>query len=141
MIKLGGVAAAAGILSRLTVTIADEVATDLKQRDEGLAQQILHEMLPFERLAQADSRSLQTLVREAEAQMLMLALAGAAKDTRNAFLGCLSSRARVQFMEEMSLMGPARRSDVEKARTCLSRLARELADQGRFTLPVDGYIR
>ena len=31
-------------------------------------------MLPFERLAQADSRSLQTLVREAEAQVLMLAL-------------------------------------------------------------------
>ena len=56
---------------------------------------VLDEMLPFERLAQTDSRSLQTLVREAEAQMLMLALAGDAKDTRNAFLGCLSSRARV----------------------------------------------
>ena len=98
-------------------------------------------MLPFERLAQTDSRSLQTLVREAEAQMLMLALAGAAKNTRDAFLGCLSSRARVHFIEEMSLIGPARRSDVEEARTCLSRLARELADQNRFTLPVDGYLR
>ena len=141
MIKLGGVAAAAGILSRLKVDTADEVAMDLKQRDEELAQQVLDEMLPFERLAQTDSRSLQTLVREAEAQMLMLALAGAAKDTRDAFLGCLSSRARMHFMEEMSLMGPARRSDVEQARTCLSRLARELADQDRFTLPVDGYIR
>jgi flagellar motor switch protein FliG len=82
MIKLGGVAAAAGILSRLKVDTADQVATDLKQRDEELAQQILDEILPFERLAQADSRSLQALVREAEAQMLMLALAGAAKDTR-----------------------------------------------------------
>ena len=36
MIKLGGVAAAAGILSHLKVTTADEVASDLKQRDEGL---------------------------------------------------------------------------------------------------------
>ena len=141
MIKIGGVAVAAGILSHLKVTTADEVATDLLQRDPGLAQQILDEMLPFERLVQADSRSLQTLVREAEAQKLMLALAGAAKDTRDAFLGCLSSRARMHFIEEMSLMGPARRSDVEEARKCLSRLARELADQGRFTLPVDGYIR
>ena len=63
--------------------------------------------------------------------MLMSAV-GAAKD--NATAGGLSSRARVHFMEEMSLMGPARRSDVEEVRTCLSRLARELADQGRFTL-------
>ena len=141
MIKLGGVAVAAEILSHLKVTTADEVATDLTQRDQGLAQQILDEMLPFERLVQADSRSLQTLVREAEAQKLMLALAGAAKHTRDAFLGCLSSRARLHFIEEMSLMGPARRSDVEEARRCLSRLARELADQDRFTLPVEGYIR
>ena len=85
MIKLGGVAAAAGILSRLKVATADKVATDLKLRDEELAQQVLDEMLPFERLAQADSRSLQTLVREAETQMLMLALAGAAKDTTTLF--------------------------------------------------------
>ena len=56
-------------------------------------------MLPFERLVQADSRSLQTLVREAEAQKLMLALAGATKDTRDAFLGCLSSRARMHLIE------------------------------------------
>ena len=53
MIKLGGVAAAAGILSRLKVATADKVATDLKHRDEELAQQVLDEMLPFERLAQA----------------------------------------------------------------------------------------
>ena len=104
MIKLGGVAAAAGILSRLKVDTADEVATDLQQRDEKLAQQVLDEMLPFERLAQTDSRSLQTLVREAEAQMLMLALAGAAEDARDAFLGCLSSKASVHFMEEMYLI-------------------------------------
>lgn len=141
MIKLGGIAAAAGILSRLKVSTVDEVTTDLKQRDEELAQQILDEMLPFERLAQADSCSLQKLVREAKPQTLMLALAGAAKDTRDAFLSCLSSRARVRFVEEMSLMEPARRSDVEEARKSLSRLARELADQDRFTLPADGYVR
>ena len=141
MIKLGGVAAMAGILSRLKVDTADEDAADLKQRDEELAQQLLDEMLPIERLAQTDSRSLEMLVREAEAQVLMVALVGAAKNTRDAFLGCLSSRARVHFIEEMSLMGPVRRSDVEEARKCLSRLARELADQDRFTLPVDGYIR
>ena len=45
MIKLGGVAAAAGILCHLKVTTADEVAMDLKQRDEGLAQQILDEII------------------------------------------------------------------------------------------------
>ena len=141
MMKLGGVTAAAGILSRLKVTTADEVATDLQQRDEGLAQQVLDEMLPFERLTQTDSRSLQTLVREAEAQLLMVALAGAAKATREAFLGCMSSRARVHFMEEMSRKGPTRRSDVEEARKTISRLARQLADQDQFALPTDGFIR
>ena len=56
MIKLG-VLLQLRDLSHLKVTTANEVATDLKQRDQGLAQQILDEMLRFERLVQADSRS------------------------------------------------------------------------------------
>ena len=41
MIKLGGVAAAAGILSHLKVTTADEISTDLKHCKEKLAHQLL----------------------------------------------------------------------------------------------------
>jgi flagellar motor switch protein FliG len=52
----------------------------------------------------------------------------------------MSSRAREMFIEEMEELGPIRRSDVEAARAAVARLAKLLADEGRFMLPQEGYI-
>ena len=139
-IKLGGVSAAARIVRAMGLSGADAVLGQLRQLNADLAEQISDQIMPFDVLATADARSLQTLVREIDSPVLMIALRGLSKQHRDAFLGSMSIRARALFVEEMEELGPIRRSDVEAARTVIARSARQLSDQGRFVLPEAGYV-
>lgn len=140
-IKLGGVHTAARIVAGMSLSGADAVLNQLYQLNKDLAEEISEQLMPFEQLGLADARSLQTLVREIEPTVLMIALRGLSKPLRDPFLNSLSSRARALFLDEMEQLGPIRRSDAEAARSAVARCARLLADQGRFVLPREGYIR
>jgi flagellar motor switch protein FliG len=140
-IKLGGIHTAARIVSGMSLSGADAVLNQLYEIDTSLAEQISDQIVPFEKLAIADARSLQTLVREIEPTVLMIALRGLAKNFRDPFLNSMSSRAKALFLEEMEAMGPIRRSDVEAARAAVTRCARNLAEQDRFALPQAGLVR
>jgi len=139
-IKLGGVSTVARIVGAMGVSRADAVLGQLRQLDQDLAEQISDQIMPIEKVASADARSLQSLVREIDSAVLMIALRGLQKKQRDAFLGSMSSRARALFVEEMEELGPIRRSDVEAARTIVARVARLLADQGRFVPPEAGHV-
>lgn len=139
-LKLGGVHTAARIVAGMGLSGADAVLKQLYEINKDLADQISDRIMPFETLATADTRSLQTLVREVESPLLMIALRGLSKTLRDPFLLCMSSRAREMFLDEMEALGPIRRSDVEAARSAIARCARLLSDQGRFALPHTGYL-
>ena len=140
-IKLGGVATAARILNRVKASQADHLLSDLSGLDASLASRVIDEMTRFEELASAESRSLQTLVREADTETLTMALIGCQKPVRDAFLSSMSIRARVRFLDDMDNIGVTRRSDIEKARKEIVRCARRLSEEERFALPSEGYIR
>lgn len=139
-IKLGGIQTATRIVAGMDLSGSDAVLRQLHQLDRELAEQISDQIMPFDRLASADTRSLQTLVREIDSPVLMIALRGLPKKLRDPFLYSMSSRAREMFIEEMEHIGPVRRSDVEIARTAVARFARLMSDQGRFVLPREGYM-
>lgn len=139
-IKLGGIQTATRIVAGMGLSGADAVLRQLHRLDRDLAEQINDQIMPFDRLASADTRSLQTLVREIDSPVLMIALRGLPKKLRDPFLYSMSSRARAIFIEEMEALGPIRRNDAEAARTVVARLARLMSDQGRFVLPQEGYI-
>lgn len=140
VIKLGGIQTAAKIVAQMNLAGADTVLHQLYQLDEDIAEQISDQILPFDKLAIADARSLQILVREIDSSVLIIALKGLSKKIRDPFLQSMSSRARAIFIDEMEELGPIRLSDVEAARTAVVRFARLLADEGRFALPQEGYI-
>jgi flagellar motor switch protein FliG len=140
-IKLGGVATAARILNRVKVTASDQLLSDMADLDVGLALQVIDEMTRFEELAAADTRSLQRLVREVEAGVLMVALMGCHKPVRDAFLSSMSSRARERFVDDMNNIGATRRSDIEVARKEVVRCARCLSEANEFALPSEDYVR
>jgi len=140
-IKLGGVATAARILNRVKVSQADHLLSDLSGLDAALASRVIDEMTRFEELASADSRSLQMLVREADAETLMMALIGCQKPVRDAFLSSMSIRARERFLDDMDNIGVTRRSDIESARKEIVRCARRLSEESLFALPSEDYVR
>ena len=118
----------------------DSVLGDLTSLDRKLAQRVIDAMIRFEELAEADSRSLQTLVRNVDASTLMMALVGLTRPVRGAFLNSMSRRARGRFLDDMDNMGAIRRSDIEAARKEITRIARRLSNENRFALPSTGYI-
>ena len=139
-LKLGGVNTAARIMNLVRVSEMDSVLGDLTSLDQELAQRVIDAMIRFEELAEADSRSLQTLVRNVDGSTLMMALVGVQRPVRDAFLNSMSSRARGRFLDDMDNMGAIRRSDIEAARKEIIRIARGLCNENRFALPSLGYI-
>ncbi|MDA0630052.1 MAG: hypothetical protein O2981_01600 [Proteobacteria bacterium] len=122
------------------VSEMDSVLGDLTSLDQELAQRVIDAMIRFEELAEADSRSLQTLVRNVDGSTLMMALVGVQRPVRDAFLKSMSCRARGRFLDDMDNMGAIRRSDIEAARKEITRIARRLSNENRFALPSAGYI-
>ena len=139
-LKLGGVNTAARIMNLVRVSEMDSVLGDLTSLDQELAQRVIDAMIRFEELAEADSRSLQTLVRNVDASTLMMALVGLTRPVRGAFLNSMSRRARGRFLDDMDNMGAIRRSDIEAARKEITRIARRLSNENCFALPSAGYI-
>jgi flagellar motor switch protein FliG len=70
----------------------------------------------------------------------LIALRGLSKKICDPLLQSMSNGSRGVFIEEMEELGLIRRSDVEAARAAVARLAKLLADEGRFMLPQEGYI-
>jgi flagellar motor switch protein FliG len=91
-------------------------------------------MFTFDNLINVDNRSIQTLMRNIEPDLLMTALKGADEAVKQKFFDNMSARARVMFIDDMEAKGPLRISDVEDAQKSAMRIARKLADAGELVL-------
>jgi flagellar motor switch protein FliG len=102
--------------------------------DEELALKIQDNMFTFENLSGLDNRSIQTLMRSIETDLLMVALKACDELTREKFLDNMSQRAKLMFLDEMEAKGPVRMTDVEDAQKDILRIARRLSDAGDIVL-------
>jgi flagellar motor switch protein FliG len=91
-------------------------------------------MFTFDNLSGLDNRSIQTLMRNIEMDMLMVALKASDEAVKEKFLDNMSQRARVMFLDEMEAKGPVRITDVETAQKTIMRTARKLSDKGDIVL-------
>lgn len=132
--QIGGVKAAANIMNFTKQDMEQRILKDIKKNDKDLMQNLQDNMFVFESLGKSDDRSLQTLLREVEAELLTLALKGADEGLRDKLLGCMSSRAAANIMDEMDAMGPVRLSEVQTAQKEIIAIARRMSDEGTITL-------
>ena len=132
--QIGGVKAAANIMNFTKQDMEQRILKDIKKNDKDLMQNLQDNMFVFESLGKSDDRSLQTLLREVEAELLTLALKGADESLRDKLLGCMSSRAAANIMDEMDAMGPVRLSEVQTAQKEIIAIARRMSDEGTITL-------
>jgi len=132
--SFGGVKAAAKIMNFVKVDLEGNIMQGLSTLDGDLMLKIQDNMFTFENLQAVDSRSIQTLMRAVESEMLMVALKGAPDIVKNKFLDNMSGRARLMFVDEMEARGPLRMADVEEAQKQVIRIARKLSDAGEMML-------
>jgi flagellar motor switch protein FliG len=110
-----GVNIAATILNRMAGSTSEEVLARLAEDAPEEAASVKRAMFTFETLTDADTRGLQQLLREIPSDTLLKALRAASVELRDRIFSCMSSRSTQMLREEMALMPPVRRADVESA--------------------------
>jgi len=132
--SIGGVETAAKIMNFAKVDVESGVMSGVTKMDKNLAEQIQDRMLVFENMADIDNRSMQTLLRDVENDLLMAALRGADEAVKDKFLSNMSERARDLLLDDMEAKGPIRVSEVEAAQKAIMQIARKLSDDGEIML-------
>lgn len=106
----------------------------LEERNKESSDRIKSLMFTFEDLAKLDAGGIQTLLKNAGNDRILIALKGASEPIKELFLGNMSERAAKIMREDMQSMGPIRLRDVEEAQQFLVNMAKELAASGEIFL-------
>lgn len=136
--KLGGVKHAADIMNYVDGSIEQLLLEQMRELDEGLATQIQDLMFVFADLADIQDSAMQTLLREIQTDVLVLALKGADSDLQDKVYKNMSKRAADLLRDDLEAKGPVRVSEVEEAQKEILSTARRLADEGEIVLGGSG---
>jgi flagellar motor switch protein FliG len=134
MSSSGGPAAVAAVLNLVAASLEKAIMEGVTARDPALADQIKNLMFVFEDLVGLDERALSRLLRDVDSRELALALKQASNEVRNKIMGVMSQRAVAALKEEIELMGPSRKSDIEGAQTRIVGMVRKLEESGEIVL-------
>jgi flagellar motor switch protein FliG len=132
--KVGGVPAAAKIMNFISGDGEAKIMKDILKEDKALMQAIQDSMFVFETLLLSDDKSLQTLLRAVEDDLIILALKGADQELKDKLFGCMSQRAAANIQDEMEALGPVRLTEVQEAQKQIIAVARRMSDEGSIVL-------
>ena len=132
--QVGGVGAAAKIMNFTKQQMESRIMKSLGREDKNLMQLIQENMFVFDNLIMADDKSLQTLLRGVDTELLVLALKGADEPLKEKIFSCMSTRAAANIQDEMGAMGPVRLTEVQEAQKQIINVARRLSDEGTIVL-------
>ncbi len=131
---MGGVAMAAEILNFLGGAIEASAIAGVREYDPELAQKIQDKMFVFENVLDIDDRGIQLLLREVQADSLVVALKGTSQELRNKIFKNMSQRAAEMLRDDLEAKGPVKLSEVESEQKEILKIVRRLADEGQIIL-------
>ena len=132
--SVGGPSIAANILNNVQADIESLVMEEINKHDKTLGEKIKGLMFVFDNLLDVDDRGMQSILREAPQDKLVLALKGASKDVRDKIFKNMSKRAAEMLRDDLETAGPAKLSDVEDAQKEILEVALRLAEEGKIML-------
>ncbi len=124
----------ASALDSMAPGLTSGLMARLTARAPGLAEALKAAMFTFEDLMHVDNRGLQLLIRKADKKTLKYALRGAPADLAARIYSQMSRRAGTDLREDIDMMGPTRRSEIENAQRELADLGRKLERKGKLIL-------
>lgn len=132
--QIGGVKAAAKIMNFTKTSMEQRIMKEIRKENKDLMISIQDNMFVFDNLIMSDDRSLQTLLRNIETDVLVLALKGADELLQEKLFGCMSTRAAANIKDEMEALGPVRLTEVQTAQKEIINIARKMSDDGTIVL-------
>lgn len=132
--SVGGTKIVADIVNLVDSSVEDRVLTYLDEQSPELAESVRNLMLTFEDLNRLENREMQQLLKEIPREDLLLALKTASQGMKDKIFGNISKAAAEILKDDLSMMGPVKLKDVEKAQTNIVGIARRLAEEGKINL-------
>jgi len=132
--SLGGVKPAAEIINLMGASVETAVLDYIRETDNELAQRIMDNMFTFDDLLKLDDKGIQSLLKEVQAESLVIALKGATPELREKVFRNMSTRAAETLREDLESRGPVRVSEVESEQKEMLKVVRRLADEGQIVL-------
>ncbi|MEX3897858.1 flagellar motor switch protein FliG [Paraburkholderia sp. BR10954] len=142
--EMGVPRVATEIINDLSNRQEDLAIGNIREYDDQLAQEIVDEILGFEKLLALDEGSVRRLLRDIDVQALIVALKVGPQELAEKFMANMSQRAADLFAEDMEASGPVRLSEVEMQQRAIMQVARRRAGAGEILLgdkPGEAYIR
>ena len=137
-LNMGGAKNAAEIINNSAKAVEKRVMPEITKMDKNLARAIENEMFKFEHLFELDSKSMGSLLREVENDVLINALKGIAEEQRDVFFGAMSSRAADGVKDEINNRGRLKMADCIEAQKQIVAAARRLAAEGVIAFGAGG---
>ena len=132
--SVGGIKAAAGIMNFTKQNMEGRIIKALGEKDRLLAKEIQESMFTFDTLILMDDRSMQTLLRNIDQEVLIIALKGTDDELKAKIFSCMSQRASANIQDEMEVLGPLRLTEVQEAQKAIINTARTMSDEGSIVL-------
>ncbi len=127
---LSGIDIAAEIVNALPKDMQIEILDEIRKEDKVLADTIEEKMFKFEDLVKLDNRAIIEILKNVDKNDLLIALKGAPQEIIDKFLSNMSKRAAQMFLEDMEILGPVKKSEVENARKKIIAKVKELIEAG-----------
>lgn len=134
----GGIEELADVLNNSDKDTEKAILERLGAIDSELAEEVQALMFVFEDIITLDDRAIQRVLQDVNAQDLALAMKGIGSEVSDVIVRNMSQRASESLMEEIELLGPARRSDVEAARRKVVAAIRLLEEAGEIVISRGG---
>ena len=136
--KIGGVDPIVEMLNLMDKATEENILDRLEERDPDLAENIRKLMFVFDDLVKIDDRGIQLLLREVKPEQLKLSLKTASSEVKELIFRNMTQKASDNLKEELSVMGPAKISDVEQAQFGIVQIARRLSEEGKIIIATSG---
>ena len=136
---VGGVDAIVEILNSVDRATEKNIMENLETDYLELSEEIKKKMFVFEDILSMDNRSIQTVLRQdIDQRELAIALKGSSEEVQEIIFQNLSKRLAAMIKEDMEIMGPVRKSDVEEAQQKIVNIIRKLQDSGEIIIARGG---
>ncbi len=134
MSQTGGLRSAAALLNSLEQDLSRSVLQDLEKRNPELGREIRQKMFTFDDLVLLGPSALQKIMREIDLRDLAMSLKTADAQLKNILLSAVSKHAAENVHEEISMLGPLAKGEIEAAKGRIIKAVRHLEDEGEVDL-------
>lgn len=128
--KVGGLEKVVEVFAHLDRTREKQILDRLDELNPPLAELIRKHLFTFEDVFNLDDRGIQAIMREVSNDTLALSLKNCTDELKDKIFRNISSRAAEMIQEDLSVMGPVRLSDVERAQGEIVKTATRLEEEG-----------